>query len=76
MSTENEANLFDSLSRTSTSRSARVQERHHRGRGEAADGLRLSRPDALVAVAGTLMVEPTESESKYEIDHFCDAMIL
>ena len=26
-------------------------------------------------VAGTLMVEPTESESKYELDHFCDAMI-
>jgi glycine dehydrogenase len=27
-------------------------------------------------VAGTLMVEPTESESKYELDRFCDAMIL
>ncbi len=26
-------------------------------------------------VAGTLMVEPTESESKEEIDRFCDAMI-
>ena len=26
-------------------------------------------------VAGTLMVEPTESESKGEIDRFCDAMI-
>ena len=26
-------------------------------------------------VAGTLMVEPTESESKLEIDRFCDAMI-
>jgi glycine dehydrogenase len=26
-------------------------------------------------VAGTLMVEPTESESKSEIDRFCDAMI-
>ncbi len=26
-------------------------------------------------VAGTLMVEPTESESKYELDRFCDAMI-
>ena len=26
-------------------------------------------------VAGTLMIEPTESESKYEIDRFCDAMI-
>ena len=26
-------------------------------------------------VAGTLMVEPTESESKRELDRFCDAMI-
>ncbi len=26
-------------------------------------------------VVGTLMVEPTESESKEEIDRFCDAMI-
>ncbi len=26
-------------------------------------------------VAGTLMVEPTESESKFEMDRFCDAMI-
>ncbi|MEM1399647.1 MAG: aminomethyl-transferring glycine dehydrogenase, partial [Pseudomonadota bacterium] len=26
-------------------------------------------------VAGTLMVEPTESESKTELDRFCDAMI-
>ncbi|MFU0507673.1 aminomethyl-transferring glycine dehydrogenase [Pseudaminobacter sp. NGMCC 1.201702] len=26
-------------------------------------------------VAGTLMVEPTESESKHEIDRFCEAMI-
>jgi len=26
-------------------------------------------------VAGTLMVEPTESESNYELDRFCDAMI-
>jgi glycine dehydrogenase len=25
--------------------------------------------------AGTLMVEPTESESQYELDRFCDAMI-
>jgi len=27
-------------------------------------------------VAGTLMIEPTESESKDEIDRFCDAMLL
>ncbi|MGO9706386.1 MAG: aminomethyl-transferring glycine dehydrogenase subunit GcvPB [Limisphaerales bacterium] len=26
-------------------------------------------------VAGTLMVEPTESESKFELDRFCDVMI-
>ena len=26
-------------------------------------------------VPGTLMIEPTESESKAELDHFCDAMI-
>jgi glycine dehydrogenase len=26
-------------------------------------------------VAGTLMIEPTESESKEELDRFCDAMI-
>jgi hypothetical protein len=26
-------------------------------------------------VAGTLMIEPTESESKPELDRFCDAMI-
>lgn len=26
-------------------------------------------------VHGTLMIEPTESESKYEIDRFCDALI-
>ena len=26
-------------------------------------------------VAGTLMVEPTESESKFELDRFCEAMI-
>jgi len=26
-------------------------------------------------VAGTLMVEPTESESKHELDRFCEAMI-
>ena len=26
-------------------------------------------------VAGTLMIEPTESESKAELDRFCDSMI-
>ena len=26
-------------------------------------------------VPGTLMIEPTESESKKEIDRFCEAMI-
>ncbi|GMR02319.1 MAG: aminomethyl-transferring glycine dehydrogenase [Acidimicrobiia bacterium] len=32
-------------------------------------------PTMSFPVAGTLMVEPTESESKYEIDRFIDAMI-
>lgn len=26
-------------------------------------------------VVGTLMIEPTESESKIELDRFCDALI-
>jgi glycine dehydrogenase len=33
-------------------------------------------PTVSFPVAGTMMVEPTESESKAEIDRFCDAMIL
>jgi glycine dehydrogenase len=32
-------------------------------------------PTVSFPVAGTLMVEPTESESKVELDRFCDAMI-
>jgi glycine dehydrogenase len=32
-------------------------------------------PTVSFPVAGTLMVEPTESESKTEIDKFCDALI-
>ena len=32
-------------------------------------------PNVSFPVAGTLMVEPTESESKAELDRFCDAMI-
>ena len=32
-------------------------------------------PTVSFPVPGTLMVEPTESESKAEIDRFCDAMI-
>lgn len=32
-------------------------------------------PTVAFPVAGTLMVEPTESESKEELDRFCDAMI-
>jgi glycine dehydrogenase len=32
-------------------------------------------PTMSFPVAGTLMVEPTESETKREIDRFCDAMI-
>jgi glycine dehydrogenase len=32
-------------------------------------------PTMSFPVAGTLMIEPTESESKYELDRFIDAMI-
>ena len=32
-------------------------------------------PTMSFPVAGTLMIEPTESESKAELDRFCDAMI-
>jgi len=32
-------------------------------------------PTLSFPVAGTLMVEPTESESKHELDRFCDAML-
>ncbi|MCV6604898.1 MAG: aminomethyl-transferring glycine dehydrogenase, partial [Porticoccaceae bacterium] len=32
-------------------------------------------PTMSFPVAGTLMIEPTESESKMELDRFCDAMI-
>lgn len=32
-------------------------------------------PTVSFPVPGTLMVEPTESESKYELDRFCNAMI-
>jgi glycine dehydrogenase len=32
-------------------------------------------PTVSFPVAGTLMIEPTESESKTEIDRFCEAMI-
>ena len=32
-------------------------------------------PTASWPVAGTVMIEPTESESKFELDRFCDALI-
>ncbi len=32
-------------------------------------------PTVSFPVAGTLMIEPTESENKHELDRFCDAMI-
>ena len=32
-------------------------------------------PTMSFPVPGTLMIEPTESESKYELDRFCDAMV-
>jgi len=33
-------------------------------------------PTVSFPVAGTLMIEPTESESKAELDRFCDALIM
>lgn len=33
-------------------------------------------PTVSFPVAGTLMIEPTESEPKYELDRFCQAMII
>ncbi len=33
-------------------------------------------PTVSFPVAGTLMIEPTESESKVELDRFCEALIL
>ena len=32
-------------------------------------------PTVSFPVAGTMMIEPTESESKAELDRFCEAMI-
>jgi glycine dehydrogenase len=32
-------------------------------------------PTMSFPVAGTLMIEPTESETKTELDRFCDAMV-
>ena len=32
-------------------------------------------PTVSFPVAGTMMIEPTESESKDELDRFCDALI-
>jgi glycine dehydrogenase len=32
-------------------------------------------PTVAFPVHGTLMIEPTESESKEELDRFCEAMI-
>jgi glycine dehydrogenase len=51
------------------------QRRHGRGRRQAPDRLRLPRADAVVPGAGTLMVEPTESETLDEIDRFIAAMV-
>src|SRR5439155_20738260 len=33
-------------------------------------------PTVSFPVAGTMMIEPTESESKDELDRFCDALML
>ena len=49
--------------------------RDRRRRRQAAHRLRLPRADDVFPVAGTLMIEPTESEDLAELDRFCDAMI-
>ena len=49
--------------------------RHGRRRREAADRLGFHAPTMSFPVAGTLMVEPTESEDLGEIERFCDAMV-
>ncbi len=53
------------------------EEREHRGgrHRKTPHRLRLPRADDVVPVPGTLMIEPTESESKAELDRFCDALI-
>jgi glycine dehydrogenase len=44
--------------------------------GQAADGLYgFHAPTMSFPVPGTLMIEPTESESLAELDRFCEAMI-
>jgi glycine dehydrogenase len=48
---------------------------HRRRRGQAPDRLRLPRPTMSFPVAGTLMVEPTESEDLGELERFVEAMI-
>ena len=53
----------------------REQWRGGHGCGQAPDGLWISCPDRVVPVAGTLMIEPTESEVKAELDRLCEALI-
>jgi glycine dehydrogenase len=49
--------------------------RHRRGRGQRLIDFGFHAPTLAFPVAGTLMVEPTESEDLAEIDRFIDAMI-
>jgi glycine dehydrogenase len=81
-----DASLPGALHRQERPRCARVHPRHppdqgrHRHRRDrhrqAPDGLRIPRADGQsFPVAGTIMVEPTESESKAELDRFIAAMI-
>src|SRR6056297_3548495 len=54
----------------------RRKRRCHCGRyRQAPCRLWLSRPDDELARRGNLDVEPTESETKAELDRFCDAML-
>ena len=42
---------------------------------QTVDGLRIPRPYGIIPGGRTLMIEPTESEPKKELDRFCDALI-
>ena len=54
-----------------------MEKRRHRSgrRGEALMDYGFHAPTVSCPVAGTMMIEPTESEPKQELDRFCDAMI-
>ncbi|KAL0607295.1 LINE-1 retrotransposable element ORF1 protein [Plecturocebus cupreus] len=56
-------------------RFTRVEMKEKNAKGSQREGSGFHAPTMSWPVAGTLMVEPTESEDKAELDRFCDAMI-